>query len=282
MMGDTSAGTWEVNGGAGAPGGQAPPTTATVPYGDQQAGGGATGAAPPPVPPAPGQGLMDKKPVRRIGAKPPPDRAPRAIFCFGLKNPLRKKCLEIVEWKPFEFLILLTIMGNCVALAVYTPFPAEDTNEMNLILEKVEYIFLVIFTSECIMKIIAYGFWQHPTAYLRSAWNLLDFTIVMIGVVSTILSTLQIEGFDVKALRAFRVLRPLRLVSGVPSLQVVLNAILMAMIPLLHIALLVLFVIIIYAIIGLELFSGLLHKTCFDNVTGKINFCIFPPIHLKF
>ena len=36
-------------------------------------------------------------------------------------------------------------------------------------------------------------------------------------VVSTILSTLKIEGFDVKALRAFRVLRPLRLVSGVPS-----------------------------------------------------------------
>ena len=51
----------------------------------------------------------------------------------------------------------------------------------------------------------------------------------------------------------------------------VLNAILMAMIPLLHIALLVLFVIIIYAIIGLELFSGLLHKTCFDNVTGKVS-----------
>ena len=34
---------------------------------------------------------------------------------------------------------------------------------------------------------------------------------------STVLSTLKIEGFDVKALRAFRVLRPLRLVSGVPS-----------------------------------------------------------------
>ena len=145
MMGDTSAGTWEVNGGAGAPGGQAPPTTATVPYGDQQAGGGATGAAPPPVPPAPGQGLMDKKPVRRIGAKPPPDRAPRAIFCFGLKNPLRKKCLEIVEWKPFEFLILLTIMGNCVALAVYTPFPAEDTNEMNLILVSILFIYFFTF-----------------------------------------------------------------------------------------------------------------------------------------
>uniref|UniRef100_A0A670KGZ7 Voltage-dependent L-type calcium channel subunit alpha n=1 Tax=Podarcis muralis TaxID=64176 RepID=A0A670KGZ7_PODMU len=70
-------------------------------------------------------------------------------------------------------------------------------------------------------------------------------------------------GFDVKALRAFRVLRPLRLVSGVPSLHIVLNSIMKAMVPLLHIALLVLFVIIIYAIIGLELFIGRMHKTCF-------------------
>ncbi len=44
------------------------------------------------------------------------------------------RLFQIVEWKPFEFLILLTILGNCVALAVYTPFPAEDTNETNLIL----------------------------------------------------------------------------------------------------------------------------------------------------
>lgn len=41
------------------------------------------------------------------------------------------------------------------------------------------------------------------------------------------------------------------------------------MVPLLHIALLVLFVIIIYAIIGLELFSGEMHMTCFNNDTGK-------------
>jgi hypothetical protein len=34
---------------------------------------------------------------------------------------------------------------------------------------------------------------------------------------STVLTTVMKEGFDVKALRAFRVLRPLRLVSGVPS-----------------------------------------------------------------
>lgn len=53
------------------------------------------------------------------------------------------------------------------------------------------------------------------------------------------------------------------------GLQVVLNSILRAMVPLLHIALLVLFVIIIYAIIGLELFSGQLHKTCIHKNTSK-------------
>ncbi|KAK9299972.1 hypothetical protein QLX08_007186 [Tetragonisca angustula] len=210
-----------------------------------------------------------KRPARR-GGKAPPDRPLRALFCLPLKNPLRKMCIDVVEWKPFEWLILMTIFANCVALAVYTPYPYGDSNLTNQYLEKIEYIFLVIFTVECVMKIIAYGFVAHPGAYLRNGWNILDFSIVVIGMVSTVLSVLMKEGFDVKALRAFRVLRPLRLVSGVPSLQVVLNSILRAMIPLLHIALLVLFVIIIYAIIGLELFSGKMHKTCRHNITDAI------------
>ncbi|XP_072340717.1 voltage-dependent L-type calcium channel subunit alpha-1C isoform X4 [Scyliorhinus torazame] len=42
------------------------------------------------------------------------------------------------------------------------------------------------------------------------------------------------------------------------------------MVPLLHIALLVLFVIIIYAIIGLELFMGKMHKTCLFSTTETI------------
>ena len=46
------------------------------------------------------------------------------------------------------------------------------------------------------------------------------------------------------------------------------NAILMAIIPLVNIAMLVIFVVIIYAIIGLELFMGAFHKTCFDIYTG--------------
>ncbi|XP_051011143.1 voltage-dependent L-type calcium channel subunit alpha-1C isoform X10 [Acomys russatus] len=178
--------------------------------------------------------------------------------------------------RPFEIIILLTIFANCVALAIYIPFPEDDSNATNSNLERVEYLFLIIFTVEAFLKVIAYGLLFHPNAYLRNGWNLLDFIIVVVGLFSAILEQAtkadganalggKGAGFDVKALRAFRVLRPLRLVSGVPSLQVVLNSIIKAMVPLLHIALLVLFVIIIYAIIGLELFMGKMHKTCYNQ-----------------
>lgn len=48
----------------------------------------------------------------------------------------------------------------------------------------------------------------------------------------------------------------------------VLNSIFKAMLPLFHIALLVLFMVVIYAIIGLELFKGKMHKTCYFVGTG--------------
>nr|XP_034983212.1 voltage-dependent L-type calcium channel subunit alpha-1C isoform X6 [Zootoca vivipara] len=205
-------------------------------------------------------------------------RPPRALLCLTLKNPIRRACISIVEWKPFEIIILLTIFANCVALAIYIPFPEDDSNATNSNLERVEYLFLIIFTVEAFLKVIAYGLLFHPNAYLRNGWNLLDFIIVVVGLFSAILEQAtkadgvnsiggKGAGFDVKALRAFRVLRPLRLVSGVPSLQVVLNSIIKAMVPLLHIALLVLFVIIIYAIIGLELFMGKMHKTCYVSLS---------------
>ncbi|XP_040392025.1 voltage-dependent L-type calcium channel subunit alpha-1S isoform X3 [Cygnus olor] len=145
--------------------------------------------------------------------------------------------------------------------------------------EKIEYAFLIFFAIEAMLKIIAYGFLFHTDAYLRNGWNVLDFSIVSLGLFTMTLEQINAKqggssggkgGFDVKALRAFRVLRPLRLVSGVPSLQVVLNSIIKAMVPLLHIALLVLFMIIIYAIVGQELFKGKMHKTCYYFGTDVI------------
>ncbi|KAJ3612040.1 hypothetical protein NHX12_020317, partial [Muraenolepis orangiensis] len=47
--------------------------------------------------------------------------------------------------------------------------------------ERVEYLFLIIFTVEAFLKVIAYGLLFHPNAYLRNGWNLLDFIIVVVG-----------------------------------------------------------------------------------------------------
>uniref|UniRef100_A0A671MIB9 Voltage-dependent L-type calcium channel subunit alpha n=1 Tax=Sinocyclocheilus anshuiensis TaxID=1608454 RepID=A0A671MIB9_9TELE len=216
------------------------------------------------------------KKLQATGGNP---RPPRSLFFFTLKNPFRKTCINIVEWKPFEIIILLTIFANCVALAVFLPMPEEDTNNTNLTLESLEYIFLVIFTLECFLKIVAYGLLFHEGAYLRNCWNILDFVIVFMGLFTLVVDTIDTlagvpkekgGGFDMKALRAFRVLRPLRLVSGVPSLQVVMSSILKSMLPLFHIALLVFFMVTIYAIMGLELFKCKMHKTCYYQGTNII------------
>uniref|UniRef100_A0A672IEZ9 Voltage-dependent L-type calcium channel subunit alpha n=1 Tax=Salarias fasciatus TaxID=181472 RepID=A0A672IEZ9_SALFA len=221
------------------------------------------------------------KKLQATGGNP---RPARSLFLFTLKNPFRKACISIVEWK-YPFIILLTIFANCIALAVFLPMPEEDSNNTNSSLESLEYIFMIIFTLECFLKIVAYGLVFHEGAYLRNCWNILDFVIVFMGFMfSYSLFTFAVDtinkvagvpmekggGFDMKALRAFRVLRPLRLVSGVPSLQVVMNSILKAMLPLLHIALLVFLLVTIYAIMGLELFKCKMHKTCYYTAEGEL------------
>ncbi|OUC44509.1 hypothetical protein D917_09048 [Trichinella nativa] len=62
------------------------------------------------------------------------ERPERSLLCLGLKNPIRKLFISIVEWKPFEWLILCMICANCIALAVYQPFPAHDSDRKNAVL----------------------------------------------------------------------------------------------------------------------------------------------------
>uniref|UniRef100_A0A8C2KDH3 Voltage-dependent L-type calcium channel subunit alpha n=1 Tax=Cyprinus carpio TaxID=7962 RepID=A0A8C2KDH3_CYPCA len=189
-------------------------------------------------------------------------RPQRALFCLNLNNPIRRACISLVEWKPFDVFILIAIFANCMALAVYIPFPEDDSNSTNHDLETVEYAFLIIFTIETFLKIIAYGLVMHQNAYVRNGWNMLDFVIVVIGYfLSAYIPKLRCLGHS----RTFT-----KLPISHSCLQVVLNSIIKAMVPLLHIALLVLFVIIIYAIIGLELFIGKMHATCYFQGTDII------------
>ncbi|KTG05145.1 hypothetical protein cypCar_00032664, partial [Cyprinus carpio] len=92
----------------------------------------------------------------------------------------------------------------------------------------------------------------------------MDFIVVLSGILATAGSHMNIP-VDLRTLRAVRVLRPLKLVSGIPSLQIVLKSIIKAMVPLLQIGLLLFFAILMFAIIGLEFYSGKLHHTCLPS-----------------
>ena len=81
-----------------------------------------------------------KQSSRRVGAKPPIEREPYSLWCIGLKNPIRKKLLEVVEWKSFEAFILIAILGTCLCLAVFQPMPNGDSTAINEFLVKIKLL----------------------------------------------------------------------------------------------------------------------------------------------
>ena len=65
--------------------------------------------------------------------------------------------------------MLLTIVANCVVMAMEVHLPNKDTVERNERLEQMEVYFLGVFCVEMMLKILASGFVFHAHAYLR--WN---------------------------------------------------------------------------------------------------------------
>ncbi|XP_061080388.1 voltage-dependent P/Q-type calcium channel subunit alpha-1A-like isoform X3 [Conger conger] len=189
----------------------------------------------------------------------------RSLFIFSEDNFVRKYAKKITEWPPFEYMILATIIANCIVLALEQHLPDGDKTPMSERLDDTEPYFIGIFCFESGIKILALGFAFHKGSYLRNGWNVMDFVVVLTGILSTVGS-----DFDLRTLRAVRVLRPLKLVSGIPSLQVVLKSIMKAMIPLLQIGLLLFFAILMFAIIGLEFYMGKFHTTCYNIITMEI------------
>ncbi|XP_010159014.1 PREDICTED: LOW QUALITY PROTEIN: voltage-dependent R-type calcium channel subunit alpha-1E-like, partial [Eurypyga helias] len=169
----------------------------------------------------------------------------------------------------FEYMILATIIANCIVLALEQHLPEDDKTPMSRRLEKTEPYFIGIFCFEAGIKIVALGFVFHKGSYLRNGWNVMDFIVVLSGILATA-GTHFNTHVDLRTLRAVRVLRPLKLVSGIPSLQIVLKSIMKAMVPLLQIGLLLFFAILMFAIIGLEFYSGKLHRACYTNNSGEL------------
>uniref|UniRef100_A0A3Q3WH13 Voltage-dependent calcium channel alpha-1 subunit IQ domain-containing protein n=1 Tax=Mola mola TaxID=94237 RepID=A0A3Q3WH13_MOLML len=184
----------------------------------------------------------------------------RSLFIFSEDNVIRKYAKKITEW-PYPYCLTFS---NCIVLALEQHLPALDKTPMSERLDDTEPYFIGIFCFETGIKIIALGFAFHKGSYLRNGWNVMDFVVVLTGILAT-----AGADFDLRTLRAVRVLRPLKLVSGIPSLQVVLKSIMKAMVPLLQIGLLLFFAILMFAIIGLDFYMGKFHRTCFRIDTGE-------------
>jgi hypothetical protein len=98
-----------------------------------------------------------------------------------------------------------------------------------------------------IVKIVSMGFICNQRSYLRDAWNILDFVIIASGYMSMFLEG---SGVNLSALRSFRVIRPLRTISSVAGLRVIVSSLINAL-PLLRDSLLVLlFFFLVFAIAG--------------------------------
>lgn len=56
----------------------------------------------------------------------PPGGGPTSLFILTEDNPIRKYTRFIIEWPPFEYAVLLTIIANCVVLALEEHLPESD------------------------------------------------------------------------------------------------------------------------------------------------------------
>ncbi|CAM9230438.1 unnamed protein product, partial [Laminaria digitata] len=132
----------------------------------------------------------------------------RALFLLGPNNTVRMVCAAIVANPGFDRFILLLISVSSLALALDSPLRDPDSAAAGY-LEQVEGVMNVLFFIEMTLKICAHGFVLMHGAYLRSAWNVLDFVVVVISMVQ--LSTDDSGNLEsLRSLRTLRALRPLR------------------------------------------------------------------------
>jgi voltage-gated sodium channel len=114
----------------------------------------------------------------------------------------------------FKFFILGCIVVNSLMLGYDAHVGASPYRPL---IEQWNTIFLYIFTVELFLELLAQG----PRRYVREGWNWFDVIIVGVSWASA--------APGVTALRAFRVIRVFRLVSNVPQMQRVVEALVRAM-----------------------------------------------------
>lgn len=191
--------------------------------------------------------MGSKKPLKAI---PRPKWRPQAIV------------FEIVTDKKFDMIIMLFIGFNMLTMTL-DHYQQSDT--FSTVLDYLNMIFIVIFSSECLLKIFALRY-----HYFVEPWNLFDFVVVMFSILSLVLSDI-IEKYFVsptllRVVRVAKVGRVLRLVKGAKGIRTLLFALAMSLPALFNICLLLFLVMFIFAIFGMSFFMHVKDKGGLDDV----------------
>ena len=149
----------------------------------------------------------------------------KTCFCCTQHNIVRKNIASIVLHKWFEKFITACIFINSILLTTReyrNKYDPDYESKWNKIVDLVDLIFSVVFIAECVMKIMVMGFCRHKYAYMRNAWNRLDFIIVVISLSNFIPDQ---DNRYLKVLRSVRVLKPLRSIGIFKEMRLLMKTI---------------------------------------------------------
>jgi hypothetical protein len=184
-----------------------------------------------------------------------------SLCCLSVTNPFRNKIIQIVSVNPwFDRFILFVILINCLFLALDKELDIVTNN-----IEVIDFVFLIIYTWEMTMKIIAMGFFMRAHSYLRDSWNIMDFSVVVLGWLSQTL-----KSGDISAIKVIRILRPLRTINQIPNMSSLVATILNSLPIMFDVFILFMFMLIMFGTIATHLLGGHLEKRCiYTNNMGE-------------
>ena len=137
---------------------------------------------------------------------------------------MRRFAYKVVSYKHYDNFILGLILFSTILLTFDNPLDDELSFKKE-ILTYLDYILTVLFTIECGLNIILFGWlFNGKRSYLRDGWNVMDGLIVDLAILSIALD-LFFSGSGVnlnflKVFRLLRVLRPLRMLKRNKGLQI--------------------------------------------------------------
>ncbi|XP_053507140.1 sodium channel, voltage gated, type XII, alpha a [Ictalurus furcatus] len=183
--------------------------------------------------------------------------ATSALYIFSPFHIIRRIAIRILVHSLFSLFIMCTILTNCFFMAMSDP--AQWTKYL-------EYTFTGIYTFESFIKILARGFCIGPFTFLRDPWNWLDFSVIVMAYVTEF-----VDLGNVSALRTFRVLRALKTISVIPGLKTIVGALIQSVRKLADVMILTVFCLSVFALIGLQLFMGVLRQKCVRSTAHCVN-----------